>query len=206
MKKQNFLVLILAAAMTFGLSSCGSDNEKGADPVTSGANPVTPINPSNGVTSCEQASSFEDFKTKVNEGRFVKELNNNQTYYFVEMEPEINEDSWWIFNYSRIKWNRLGDFTRSSVKDTDQATHEAGNTKTAVRDYLMAILNQAQQHQGSGSYFEVATYSGQVFGIHLCYPIAANPVYRREITDGRSYFFTGTSSSYGNTFFGFQSF
>ncbi|MCR9206312.1 MAG: hypothetical protein NXH75_17150, partial [Halobacteriovoraceae bacterium] len=120
-----------------------------------------------------------------------------------------NEDSWWIFNYNTIKWNRLGEFTRSSVRGSQEATHEAGNSKTAVRDYLMAILNQAQQHRkgtANGSYYEVATYSGQVFGIHLCYPIAANPVYRRETNSGRSYFYTGTSNSYGNTLFGFGSF
>lgn len=205
MKTKNFLVLFLAAALTFGLSSCGKDNEGGPAPVTS-VGVTNPIVSGTGVASCETSSSFDDFKNKVNEGRFVQELNQNQTYYFVEMEPEVNEDSWWIFNYNTIKWNRLGDFTRSSVKGSDSATHEAGNSKTAVRDYLMAILNQASQHRGSGNYYEVATYSGQVFGIHLCYPIAANPVYRREVNSGRSYFFTGTSNAYGNTLFGFGSF
>jgi hypothetical protein len=207
MKRKNLLVLVLSAFLTLGLSSCGNDNEKGPEPVNSGtaSNPFTNVDYVN--NSCQTASSFDDFKNKVNNGYFVTELNNYETYYFVEQEPEIDQGEFLGFiPYNTFKWNTLGQFTRSSTKGTNQVSHEAGSDKVNVRDYLMAILNQAQQHRGGGSYFEVLTYSGQIFGINLCLPLAANPVYRADNQTGRRYFYTGTGSNQSNGFFGFSGF
>lgn len=206
MKTKNFLVLFLASALTFGLSSCGKDNENSPGPAAA-VGVTNPIVTGSGISTCETSSSFDDFKNRVNQGRFVQELNNNETYYFVEMEPEVNSGEFLGFiPYNRVSWDQIGNFTRSGVKGTDQATHEAGNSKTAVRDYLMNILNQARQHRGGGTYYEVLTYSGHVFGIHLCLPLAANPVYRAETQTGRSYFYTGTGNFGNNTIFGFSSY
>jgi hypothetical protein len=206
MKRNKLLTLLLIGFLTIGLSSCGDDNEKGPAPVTSG----TSSNPFNGVdyvnNTCQSSSSFEDFKNRVNAGSFVTELNNNETYYFVEQEPETDQGKFLGFiPYNTFRWITLGQFTRSSTKGTSDVNHEAGNQKLNVRDYLMAILNQTQsgQYRGGGSYYEVLTHSGDVFGINLCLPIAANPVYRANSDTGRRYFYTGTGSSQSNGTFGF---
>ncbi|MCF8060806.1 MAG: hypothetical protein K9K67_15995 [Bacteriovoracaceae bacterium] len=208
MKRKNFFTLLMIGLLTFGLSSCGDDNEKGGPlPVTSGT-ASNPFNDNGYVNNtCQSATSFEDFKNKVSAGSFVTELNNYETYYFVEQEPETDQGKFLGFiPYNTFKWVTLGQFTRSSTKGTSEVNHEAGSEKVVVRDYLMAILNQKSQHRGGGSYYEVLTYSGEVFGINLCLPIAANPVYRANSQTGRRYFYTGTGSSQSNGYFGFTTF
>jgi hypothetical protein len=85
------------------------------------------------------------------------------------------------------------------VKDQDTASHEVGSTKEAVRNYLMGLLDQKVQHRGGGSYFEVLHGNGDIFGIDLCKPIAANPVFRWSDSTKERYYFSGSSAGSFNS-------
>ncbi|MEC7278134.1 MAG: hypothetical protein VXV96_17565 [Bdellovibrionota bacterium] len=212
MKTKNFLTLLMAGLLSLGLASCGSDNEGGS--TLTGVDPITGNNPvGGGVTSCSAASNYQDFKNRVSNGQFIQESSSYETYFFIHQEPEIKNRDWWIFSSTTVRWNYIGDFTRTSTKDSDTVTHEAGSTKTAVRDYLMSILNSATNGRdrnmydgivGNDSYIEVLTSSGMIYGIDLCKPIGANPIFEMDSDSGERYYYTGTSSNslYNNN--GFQ--
>lgn len=198
MKVRDIFAFGVAILLITGISSCGKKNE--SDPGNNTANGTSNTNgllPNYSNYNCKTSTSFQDFKNKVSQGQFVSEISNTETYYFVEVEPQINEGNWWIFDYNTIQWDKIRDFTRSSTKGSTSVSHEAGNTKTAVRNFLMNILNSASQNQviGGGSYYEVVTYTGERYGINLCYPLAANPVSKVNQYTDRSYFIRGTGSS-----------
>lgn len=206
MKRNDVLSLILVGFLSVGFVSCGSDNE--GKPGVAPAPSVTSENPfstSNSVTSCQTASSIENFRDKVSAGKFMAERSTYETYYYVEQEPEIDKGKFLGFiPYNTFKWETLGDFTRMGRKDSDEISHEAGNNKANVRDYLMNILDNRKDVRGGGSYVEVLTHSGMIYGIDLCKPLAANPVYEADSNTGRRYFYTGTNSSNSNPNFGFR--
>lgn len=195
MKRKNVLNLLLMAFLAMGTVSCGSDNEGAPAPApapsTTVNNPIT----IQGQDTCQQASDFNQFKTFVNEGRFVKEGSDVETYFYVEQELERKDSKvLWIFDTTRYKWVVLGDFERIGRRNSDEVTHEAGNSRTAVRDYLVNILNNAVDVNGNGKYVQVQTSSGMLYGIDLCRPLAANPVMEYDLEENRGYFQYNTTT------------
>ncbi len=177
------------AFLAMGTVSCGSDNEGAPAPApapsTTVNNPIT----IQGQDTCQQANDFDQFKTFVNEGRFVKEGSDVETYFYVEQELERKDSKvLWIFDTTRYKWVVLGDFERIGRRNSDEVTHEAGNSRTAVRDYLMNILNDMVDFRGDGKYVQVQTSSGMLYRIDLCRPLIANPVMQYDLEEDRGYF------------------
>jgi|GEM_PF-3506360 len=195
MKRKNFLVYVVSVLLTLGLASCGSDNESNSE--NNAAAPAVTQVVTSGIGTCEGSSSFDDFKNRVNEGRFVQELSQQETYVFDERELTVSESELFGWDWTKTKrysYVSLGQFTRWSERGTNNANHEAGNSKEAVRNYLMQILNNATsyrfaQNSGGGKAYEVLSNTGMVYQINLCYPLVANPVVRGNQQTGDYYTF-----------------
>jgi hypothetical protein len=200
--KTNFSKFLIALIVTAGIVSCGSDNESGAN-VVSGASPITNV-PTFTTGTCESASSYDDFYNRVNNFQFIKESTEYQTYYFSEQELDEDDCRFLGINCgTTYKWKTIRQFQRSSIRDQDSVSHEAGSTKESVRNYLMGILNQKVQSRGAGSYYEVLHANGDIFGVDLCKPIGANPVFRWSEQTKERYFYQGSSSgSFGSSSYG----
>ncbi len=205
MKRKNLFVLMFAAVLTIGLSSCGSDNE-GAPPAPAPAvtnnNPVTSTT-INGVSQCATATTYNDFRNKVHNGEFVQETRDIETYRIAEYQFKEN-DGWWIFD--TYKFERMGSFDRTSYKGEDRVVHEVGTTKTAVLNHLKSIVDNARNHAGMGSYHEILHTDGMIYGINLCSPIAANPVYVRDPQSGDFEMLEYASSSMSNFTYPYNNF
>lgn len=210
MKRKNFLVYVVSILLTLGLASCGSDNESNSENNVAAPAVTTAPTPAitSGLSTCEGSSSFEDFKNRVNEGRFVQELSQQETYIFDERELTVSESELFGWDWTRTKrysYVSLGQFTRWSERGTNNANHEAGNSKEAVRNYLMQILNNATSHRLSqnsigGKAYEVLSNTGMVYQINLCYPLVANPVVRGNQQTGDYYTFMYVGNGGFSTF------
>lgn len=177
MKRKNLFILLVSSLLTLGLSSCGSDNEGKPVPTVSSASPVGALDPNYEQTSCPTANGYNDFRGKVHAGQFITETRDIESYTIGSYRFE-ERDGWWIFD--TYNYTRIGSTTRVGYKGVDRAVHEQGNSKSAILDHLKYIVDQAVNHQGAGGYHEVLHSDGTIYGINLCSPIAANPVYVRN--------------------------
>jgi len=203
MRRTKLTSILFALIIVTGLSSCGGDDNQTETNVVSGTSPVTNV-PTFTTGTCESASSYDDFVSRVNNYQFIAEFSNYETYYYQEQRLDRNERELFGFiPYNSSSWDNLGQFSRTSSKGSADVSHEAGSSKENVRNYLMDIINRKVQQRGGGSYFEILTNTGEVFGISLCVPIGANPVYRWSETSQERYFYIGTSANSSNSSFGF---
>lgn len=210
MKRRNTLTFILLGLLSLSMISCGSDNN--GDGGGNNSTPPVVATPTVTITgaldnnyvnlyNCESSSSFDDFKNKVNSAYFKTERSHTETYYYVEQELDIDVNTrkflWMIpYNTTTYSWDRIGEFERHGQRGVQEISHQEAYNKTEVRDMLNSILSNAVNRRGGGSYYEVLLNTGEVFGISLCVPITANPVYRYNMQSGIRYYYTGTTGSY----------
>lgn len=172
MKRKNLFILLVSAFLTLGLSSCGSDNEGAPPPpVVGGANPIGALDPNYSLTSCANASGYQDLRNKVHAGQFVTEINDIENYQLGRYEFEEGEKWYHLDSYKRVDI-----VTRASYKGQDRVVHEAGTSKAAVLDRLKSIVDNAVNYVPMYGKHEIYHADGSVYRIDLCLPIAANPV------------------------------
>ena len=189
MKKRS-LVSVLLLVLLFGFG-CGKSNESGEEANNnnvSNTNPFTNSNGNNyvGNQQCGQAFNRDQLRSVVNNGQFISEYYSFETYHMQEIRTNINESELfgidWL-SYNTISYDVIDEFQRSANRGFDSANHEYGNSKNAIRTQLLSIIDSATGYRSNGgSYHEVMTSNGDIYGINLCYPIAANPtmIYKKN--------------------------
>ncbi len=175
--------------MLMTLGSCGSDNKVAVTPAPDTAETSeSTATTSNGTDSCQSSSSYADFRSRVASMNFLKNSTTKETYYYYECEEK---DGWFGINYDSC---RVGNKIRSINTDTGFMRHEGGNTREAVRDHLLSLIDNAVDASGGGSYYDIEASTGELFRIDLCKPIVANPTIWLSADEEESYRFYGKTS------------
>ena len=173
--------LLMITLLIAGVSSCGKDNEKKSTVATATA-PVTsnPVTSNVGEGACATAQNLDQLKAIFNNWSVGNYTLPNQKYAYEEYtmnEFELKEKEAWIFEYTSLDFK--GSFKRKTTKDSNTAESEFGTSKTEIRNNIVAILNRVSPfslRSYSTSLHEVVDTNGDVYGINLCAPMAANPV------------------------------
>lgn len=187
MKKRNVFIFLVSALLAFGLTSCGSDNEGGPQVVTS---PANPINNFNNLNSYQQ-DTITNLRSQIDSDRFVK------TNYFVttEMEEfervsEVREVRclFWDCDVQVTEFVSLGTQTRTESYNT--INHPNGNTRAAVENYFLSLVNRTIDVRLSGSTYYLLLDNGDMVNFNLNYPMSANPVWQYSPSSNRGVSFS----------------
>ncbi len=182
-----FKMIVITLALT-GIYSCGSDND-----TTPGAAAPTKTNPLSGGNSgtpsligptatCEPAASYNDFYSRVSKSRFIEQTDSVESYFLKE----------YVNGYFSRQLERISTKGQPVINHLDNITYVVTDTTRAdVMSDLVVILDNKDGKRGSGSYFEVSHSNGDIFGIDLCKPIAANPVRHWDYSSQTEYIFVG---------------
>lgn len=168
--KKTMMSLAGISIMAIFLGSCGSDNKVAVTPAPDTADTSESTATTDGTDSCVSVNSFTEFKDNVVSGNFIRQSSNYERYIYNECEV----GSKWIFTYTKCN----DSFSRESNLELDSIDHEMATTRTELLSDLSSIVNTATNYQyAGGSSFYIQVSSGDVYGINLCAPLAANPVY-----------------------------
>jgi hypothetical protein len=201
MKKRKLITFTLGLLLLGSFYGCGSkenENETANTTTTSNSNPA--YNPSTTTGSCvTNVNSLGSLREAVNNFRFRGEFSPIDTYHMVEGTFSIvQKEGWFDIKYNKQEFNQTRTFTRKGFSTSSNANHEYGNNKTLIRDRLMSILTASNMVYGqrSATYHEVLNgNNGDIIGIDLCMPIAANPVFYFQQSTNKSQFLQGVEAT-----------
>jgi len=196
MKKVGMGRILMLVGICFLLSACGSKDEEVVNNNATSNQNVATNNTSNNspITS---ASSWSDFKDKVNAGSFSSlsdSYKSLMTFNYYNQEPTrvifsftkctITTGKLWIFTSRSSSCGN--DFTREI--DGDNIYRENGlMSNSSVIEELKTLVNAST----SNKMFSTTAYqfrSGDFeYIIDLKYPAGANPIYKRDVKTGDSY-------------------
>lgn len=195
MKANKLMKMVLAMILMVGFFGCGKSSE-GGDPQnnqirnTSNFNGYGNFSNGQSVFECtnKNISSFEQFRALVATGNFPIEP-HEFTYYLVQ-EYEVEVSTHELFGVDWLKYytvdvDYITEIQRYSRINSDVANHEIfGNSKSSILAGLTNIVNGATAYHAfpGSSLVQVRAPNGDVYGIDLCQPLAANPiqVYKKE--------------------------
>jgi len=172
MKKISVLGILV---ILLGLGSCGKDdnnNNNTAPVVTPVATPVpttTTATVSAETDTCVTTSSFSEFRQRVADMAFIKPSYTRENYYYYDCEEKEGR--------FKIDYNKctISGNVRTVNTDLGSVRHEEGNTKEAVRDFLLGLIDNAVNTAGGGAYYDIKSPNGEWHKITLCQPLVANP-------------------------------
>lgn len=129
--------------------------------------------------------SFSSFVKNVQDKKFAAVVGYNELY---PIGTCVSTDSLWMFNYST---NSCSETDVRSIYGTT-VDHEYGDSVSDVESKLIEIINAASTSANSykkisSNYYQFVS-GDYIYGINLGYPSISNPVYRKHISTGESYF------------------
>lgn len=210
MKTKKVMSFLMALILSVSLYSCGGDNATGdGEGITENhSDTITGT-----ITNDSNLSTIENFQKNVAEGRFkapksstsrfdyIKDIystSSRSTVSFYCNIPFICDDQEYnTISASDIMTRRLntnGTISRDSV-DQGLSTNQT-TLRNELRDKLNAAVNRTRPHFNMFYYTQVRANAYAIqpgddyeYVIDLNVPLAANPVFRRNLQTGETYDF-----------------